>query len=101
MRVAALPDFRKIWGKIDGNLAAGTYTLTINNSTHGLTTVYNVSSIKGSKYFVLSQTNDLGGKNYFLAIMYFIVGGICLAFMLLFLVLKLIKRRNTIALDPF
>jgi len=33
MRVAALPDFRKIWGRIDGNLAAGTYNLTINNST--------------------------------------------------------------------
>lgn len=33
MRVAALPDFRKIWGRIDGNLLAGTYNLQINNST--------------------------------------------------------------------
>ena len=27
MRVSALPDFRKIWGKIDGNLAAGNYNV--------------------------------------------------------------------------
>lgn len=57
--------------------------------------------MRGSKYFVLSQTNDLGGKNYFLAIMYFIVGGVCVAFMILFLVLKLIKRRNTVTLEPY
>jgi len=50
---------------------------------------------------VLSQTNDLGGKNFFLAIMYFIVGGVCLALMLLFLVLKVIKCRNTITLEPY
>ena len=101
MRVSALPDFRKIWGKIDGNLAAGNYIVTIEYSIASVIIDYDLTSIHGSKYFVLSQTNDLGGRNYFLAIMYFIVGGVCLAFMLLFLVLKLIKRKNTVVLDPY
>ena len=31
MRVAALPNFRKIWGRIPGTVQAGTYVLTIQN----------------------------------------------------------------------
>jgi hypothetical protein len=63
--------------------------------------VYNLTSVHARKYFVLSQTNDLGGKNFFLAIMYFIVGGICTALALFFLALKLIKRQNTVAIDSY
>lgn len=32
MRVAAMPNFRKLWGRIEDDLPAGTYTLTIDNS---------------------------------------------------------------------
>lgn len=32
MRVSALADFRKIWGRINADLADGNYTLQINNS---------------------------------------------------------------------
>jgi hypothetical protein len=31
MRTAALPHFRKLWGKINTDLEPGTYTVTINN----------------------------------------------------------------------
>ena len=31
MRTAGLPDFRKLWGKIDGGLKAGKYKLMIDN----------------------------------------------------------------------
>jgi hypothetical protein len=34
MRIATLPNFRKLWGRINNDLAAGTYTLQITNSTH-------------------------------------------------------------------
>ena len=71
MRPAALPDFRKPWGKIDKDLTKGNYILTIENN-------YPVKSFDGEKYFILSTVNALGGKNYFLAILYFIVGGISL-----------------------
>ena len=32
MRTAGLPDFRKLWGKIDKKIDKGIYTLTIENS---------------------------------------------------------------------
>ena len=32
MRVASRSTFRKLWGRIDGDLPAGTYTITIDNS---------------------------------------------------------------------
>lgn len=32
MRIASLPDFRKLWGKINENLLAGSYTIQITNS---------------------------------------------------------------------
>ena len=78
MRPAALPDFRKPWGKIDDrDLKKGEYTLTIENN-------YPVKSFDGEKYFILSTVNALGGKNYLLAILYLIVGGISVVAGILF-----------------
>ena len=77
MRTAGLPNFRKLYGKIDGPLLPGNYTLQITNS-------YDVSSFNGKKSFVLSTTNLLGGQNYFLAISYIIVGSLCLVFAVIF-----------------
>ena len=69
MRQAAMPDFRKPWGKIDIDLKKGNYILSIKNN-------YPVESFDGKKYFILSTVNALGGKNYFLAILYFVLGGV-------------------------
>ena len=68
MRQAAMPDFRKPWGKINKDLKRGNYILTIQNN-------YPVESFDGKKYFILSTVNALGGKNYFLGILYFVLGG--------------------------
>lgn len=87
MRTAGLPNFRKLWGKIDTDLAAGTYSVGINNT-------YDVASFEGSKSFVLSTTNALGGKNYFLAICYIVVGSLCLIFAIIFL-FAFLKKRNS------
>jgi hypothetical protein len=32
MRTAGLPNFRKLWGKIESDLIAGDYTVNITNS---------------------------------------------------------------------
>jgi len=85
MRTAGLPNFRKLWGKIETDLPAGTYTLGINNN-------YDVSAFEGKKTFVLSTTNALGGKNYFLAICYIVVGSLCIVFAIIFLIAFLRKR---------
>jgi len=70
MRPAGLPDFRKLWGRID-KLKKGTYTILINNN-------YPTSIFNGSKSVVLSTVNAFGGKNTFLGISYLVVGGICI-----------------------
>lgn len=63
--------------------------------------VYNVTSIEGKKFFVLSQANGLGGRNLFLSIMYFIVGGICFVLAITFLILKCIKNKNQVPLNVY
>jgi len=70
MRPAGLPDFRKLWGRIDG-LKKGEYTLQINNN-------YSTKIFNGSKAVVMSTVNAFGGKNTFLGVSYIVVGGICI-----------------------
>lgn len=49
--------------------------------------------------WVLSQANDLGGKNYFLAIIYFIIGGVSFFFAVVFIILKILKKKNRLPVD--
>jgi len=68
-------------------LKAGEYTLEIHN-------LYDVSSFAGSKYFVLSTTNLLGGTNYFLAICYIIVGALCIMFGIIFFIAYMGRKKS-------
>lgn len=87
MRTAGLPNFRKLWGKIENGLEVGTYYLKIKNN-------YDVSPFQGKKSFVVSTTNSLGGKNYFLAICYIVVGVLCMLFSFVFCIAYMKKRTN-------
>ena len=73
MRVASLPDFRKLYARINEDLAAGQYSIQIKNSTFIFYLDYDISSFGSSKYFVLSTANLFGSKNTFLAVMYLIM----------------------------
>jgi hypothetical protein len=77
MRTAGLPTFRKLYGVINQDLEPGTYYLNIYNN-------YDVSSFDGTKTFVISTTNSLGGQNYFLSIAYIVVGVICIVLSIFF-----------------
>ena len=46
MRTAGLPNFRKLFGKIDQDLPAQTYYVTVTNNTFSSKT-YDVSKFKG------------------------------------------------------
>ena len=87
MRTAGLPNFRKLWGVIEQDLKQGDYKVTIKNN-------YDVSSFAGSKYFVLSTTNVLGGTNYFLAVCYIIVGALCIMFAIIFFIAYMGRKQS-------
>lgn len=79
MRPAGLPNFRKLWGRINENLPKGIYTLTVNDN-------YPVHMFSGEKIFVMSTVNSFGGKNSFLGISYIVVGCVCLVMAIAFVV---------------
>ena len=53
-----------------------------------------MNGFDGDKSFVLSTTNALGGKNYFLAVCYIVVGALCMIFAIIFLIASLQKKKN-------
>lgn len=87
MRTAALPTFRKLYGKIEVDLQRDELiNVTLENN-------YNTYSFSGKKKLVLSTTSWLGGKNDFVGIAYLTVGGLCFFLALVFLLIYLIKPR--------
>lgn len=87
MRTAALPSFRKLYGKIETDLEADeTITVVIQNN-------YNTYSFDGRKKLVLSTVSWIGGKNNFLGKMYLTVGGAGLFFAVTFSLLYVLKPR--------
>lgn len=87
MRTAALPTFRKLYGKIEDDLNAND-TIEVNLANN-----YNTYSFSGKKKLVLSTTSFLGGKNNFLGIAYLTVGGLCFFLAIVFFLVHIIKPR--------
>ena len=87
MRTAALPTFRKLYGRIDGDFKAGdTVSFQIQAN-------YVTESFKGTKSLVVSNLNDLGGKNPYLGVSYIVVGSLSLLFGSLFALKNIISPR--------
>ena len=89
MRASGLPNFRKLWGRIeDVEIKKGdTITFTVENN-------YNVTHYGGDKTIILSTTNEFGGKNKFLGYSFIIVGGISVLLGIAFPVLYYQRNKN-------
>ena len=81
MRPAGLPNFRKLWGRIDNmDLEKDTYVEVIIHDN------FDVSSFNGKKFLILSTVNAFGGKNSFLGISYIVLGGISIILAIVFII---------------
>jgi hypothetical protein len=90
MRTAGLPTFRKLWGaNRDSLLPKGIWEVTINQK-------FAVSKFGGTKSIVISNTSILGGKNSFLGAAYVVVGTLCIALGIAFLIRNMINPRFVI-----
>lgn len=77
MRTSALPNFRKSWGRLENGLEKGRYYLEIDNK-------YDVKAFDGTKSFVVTNTNIIGGKNYIMSACYLGIGIACFLFAIFF-----------------
>ncbi|KAL1921974.1 uncharacterized protein VTP21DRAFT_10616 [Calcarisporiella thermophila] len=88
MRTAALPNFRKLYGRNDGeSMSAGTYEVEIDMN-------FDMSSYGGSKAIILSTITFLGGRNPYLGIAYMVVGALCVLIALIFTVWHCVRPRK-------
>lgn len=87
MRTAALPTFRKLYGKIEEDLEEDdVITVKLKNN-------YNTYSFGGKKKIVLSTSSWLGGKNDFLGFANLFVGSFSILISIIFLLLHVKSPR--------
>jgi len=87
MNIAALPNFRKLYGVIDGSFNVG------DTLSFAVSSMVDVNSFNGKKSLVLSAQGTLGVSNPGLGITYIVTGGASLLFSIIFFLKQEISPR--------
>lgn len=87
MRTAALPTFRKLYGKIETDIEDNEEVMLVIENN------YNTYEFGARKSIVLSTTAWVGGRNHFLGMAYILIGGISLLLAVGFLLLYVMQPR--------
>lgn len=88
MRTAALPKFRKLYGKIHKDVKKG------DKLVFDITANFEVDSYDASKGLTISNLGEFGGKNPYLGIAYIVVGSVSIFFSVLFTLKQLLAPRR-------
>ena len=97
MRTAALPNFRKLFRRVEHTIGTVFEKGLPANMEYQLKIGYNypVTQFSGTKSVIIATTSILGGKNPFLGIAYIVVGCICFIIGIIFLFIHLRFGRTT------
>ena len=93
-RTASLPNFRKLWRKINKDLPVGSYEIEVTDR-------FDTSAFSGKKSIVLATTSWIGGKNEFLGVAYIVVGALCFVLSVGFFVKHKISGDRPSGVDIF
>lgn len=88
MRTAALPKFRKLYGKIAGPLKKGEVL------TFQVDSKFEVRSFGGSKSIIISTISSIGGKNNYVGTSFIVVGSLAFLLTALFVVKHVTSERR-------
>ena len=97
MRTAALPNFRKLYRRVQHTQDSDFETGLPADKEYRLVIKYNypVTQFSGTKSVIIATTSLLGDKNPFLGIAYIVVGCICFLMGIIFLFIHLRFGRTT------
>ena len=84
MRPSPLPNFRKLWGRIEEQLDAGSSIIVEFENNYDVSKLF--STPNATKKIIITTVNSFGGKNTFLAIGCLILGGICIILGVIFFI---------------
>jgi len=84
MRPSPLPNFRKLWGRIEKPIKANSILKVEVENNYNVTKLFSTPDAK--KYLIISTVNSFGGKNTILSIGCLILGGICIILGVIFFI---------------
>lgn len=88
MRTAALPNFRKLYGRIDGSFKKGQVL------RFGVQANFEVRSFAGEKKLIISNLNSMGGKNPYLGTAFVVVGALSFLLTIMFVAKHVLSEKR-------